>query len=967
MASAREFHTVSPLMVKNLAGEPAMQFQRSSTEDFTPKARNIEEIENAGCITVPAKQRRPRQQDRRGHTARIFVRSEIARPEVAAPRLTETASHLEHQRQKASQSAAQKDEKAQELIRSCLRENRMCKTLEESDLAIIVAAMQYFSFKKKDIVFKQGAEGNYFFVVNSGSFEVDMAGTIINTLKNGDAFGELAILYGCTRTATVTAKEPASAWGVHCDIFRHVLQERMQKYIAENMKFVDSIWLFKLLGSRQREALCEAVNMEDVKAGDRVLTEGEQVTGMYFVKSGSLRCVKGGRVDSTGSFSGGEEVARCETGSIFGERGILYNAPRASTVIAETRCELLCFSVEKLKEVFGEDLSQSLERQIVLSRLEKSPIFSQFPQVQKSTVAQAMLVKEYGPKEIIKEPFWLFIVIGGEISATLGGNPAIFHRGDWYEHDFSAGSDGDSQVLSDIKVGSDGARVRMLTKEAFAQALKDLHIMAGGSAQQASLWMRKMLLVRKVPIFRHLSQDQTDSLVRALVLTEYKKGQRVLTQGEVGTTFYVVASGEVTVKIDGNLVRTLGKNAFFGERALLFAEPRTATVQVASSEVQVWSLEKTACMEIMKGKMFEELVHRIQLQDTKVSLRDLKHIKVIGTGGFGVVRLVEHIRTGMRYALKRCRKENDEVPPDIKQECELLAENDHPFIMHTVKTFETERSIYILSELITGGDLYGAIREIPQVLDREQAQFYTGSLVLVLDQLSSRNIVYRDLKPENVMLDAQGYIKLIDFGIAKKMIDGSTRTFTVIGTPHYMAPEIIKRTTGYGTMVDVWALGVILFEFVVGYLPFAEGMDKPNQICGAVLNGKVEFPRSYTDETGKSLILAMLAKEPEKRIASGVGGYEDIMAHPYFKVGTREGPTPLFDMIMGRQLEPPWVPEGETYCEESDNDQALSDFPELYNDGGESLQKFFEMVQSCICRRCVAPTFRVRSYPSDQW
>merc|ERR1712100_112506 len=130
----------------------------------------------------------------------------------------------------------------------------------------------------------------------------------------------------------------------------------------------------------------------------------------------------------------------------------------------------------------------------------------------------------------------------------------------------------------------------------------------------------------------------------------------------------------------------------------------------------------------------------------------------------------------------------------------------------------------MLQEVIPGGELHAAIRTIPHVLNRAQGQFYTGSLVLVLESLRNRNIVYRDLKPENVMLDAQGYLKLIDFGIAKKLDEHNRRTFTMIGTPHYMAPEVM-RGKGYGTEVDIWSLGVIHFEFVCGFLPFGDDLD----------------------------------------------------------------------------------------------------------------------------------------------
>merc|ERR550525_690618 len=144
-------------------------------------------------------------------------------------------------------------------------------------------------------------------------------------------------------------------------------------------------------------------------------------------------------------------------------------------------------------------------------------------------------------------------------------------------------------------------------------------------------------------------------------------------------------------------------------------------------------------------------------------------------------------------------------------------------------------------EYIDGGELHAAIRSISTVLSRPQAMFYSGSLLLMLEALADRDIVYRDLKPENVMLDSQGYLKLIDFGTAKKLERSSLRTFTMVGTPHYMAPEVM-RGKGYGTEVDVWALGVILYELVVGHLPFGDNLETTADVCKAVLAGVLEFP-----------------------------------------------------------------------------------------------------------------------------
>merc|ERR1711964_426143 len=149
---------------------------------------------------------------------------------------------------------------------------------------------------------------------------------------------------------------------------------------------------------------------------------------------------------------------------------------------------------------------------------------------------------------------------------------------------------------------------------------------------------RKMVLARKVHIFRHLSEEQMNKVVRSFVLQRYRKGAVVIKQGEVGSSFFVIANGEVTMMINGQVVRNLGKNAYLGERALLFDEPRTATVEVSSTEAELWSVEKSTFSQIVKGNMQQELMHRIRLQDTGVTLKDVRHIKVIGAGAAGIVR-----------------------------------------------------------------------------------------------------------------------------------------------------------------------------------------------------------------------------------------------------------------------------------------------------------------------------------------
>lgn len=143
-----------------------------------------------------------------------------------------------------------------------------------------------------------------------------------------------------------------------------------------------------------------------------------------------------------------------------------------------------------------------------------------------------------------------------------------------------------------------------------------------------------------------------------------------------------------------------------------------------------------------------------------------------------------------------------------------------PMMLSFVKSFKDAQHIYFLLEYIKGSELFDVIREIG-VLKKAVGRFYISSLILSVEYLHMKNIIYRDLKPENVMVESDGYLKLIDMGTAKELKQNKGfRTFTIIGTPHYMAPEVMQGK-GYTFAVDIWSLGVLLYEFVCGSLPFA--------------------------------------------------------------------------------------------------------------------------------------------------
>ena len=187
------------------------------------------------------------------------------------------------------------------------------------------------------------------------------------------------------------------------------------------------------------------------------------------------------------------------------------------------------------------------------------------------------------------------------------------------------------------------------------------------------------------------------------------------------------------------------------------------------------------------------------------------------------------------YALKQISKSKidlKQIHSNIETEKRIMLKIDHPFIVKLVKTLKDSNNIYLLMEYINGKELFEVLRDIG-LLGNYEAQFYGASMILVCNYLHHRKIIYRDIKPENILVSENGYIKLIDFGTSKIIFN---RTATVIGTPQYMAPEVIMGE-GYSFSVDYWSIGICLFEFICGEVPFGEKSTDPKEIYEDVIFG----------------------------------------------------------------------------------------------------------------------------------
>jgi serine/threonine protein kinase len=300
----------------------------------------------------------------------------------------------------------------------------------------------------------------------------------------------------------------------------------------------------------------------------------------------------------------------------------------------------------------------------------------------------------------------------------------------------------------------------------------------------------------------------------------------------------------------------------------------------------------------------------------KLSASNVDCVKVIGSGLMGIVRIAKVKNTNFHFALKCLSKVDIEKHNDhnhIEHERTLLSKMNSPFCVSLLGTFQDPDCLFLALELCIGGELFRRLSR-GKTFSCEAARFYTIEIFAALEHVHELGYVYRDLKPENVMLDEEGHCKLVDFGFAT-IPDSQGVMKTNCGTPAYLAPEQLnsKFTNGYTKIVDWWSLGCILYELLAGNTPFCKSnKDTNHEIYLRVLNGSISYP-SFIDSKSKDLISRLCHADVNKRLTEP----QEIRKLEYFNVD--------WNAVLKRKLVPPFIPR----LEVSGDSRYFDQFKEL--------------------------------------
>jgi len=284
---------------------------------------------------------------------------------------------------------------------------------------------------------------------------------------------------------------------------------------------------------------------------------------------------------------------------------------------------------------------------------------------------------------------------------------------------------------------------------------------------------------------------------------------------------------------------------------------------------------------------------------TKMSLSEFQMVRTLGVGSFGRVKYAKWSKDGNMYAVKFMKKHDIiklKQVDHINGERNLMAKIQHMYVVSMIGSFKDDRFVYIVMEVITGGELFTHLRRARKFTD-EQSKFYSAQTGAAFEFCHSKNIIHRDLKPENLLMSGDGYSKLTDFGFAKVVEPGS-RTYTLCGTPEYIAPEVLLNK-GHGKPVDWWTLGILTYEMIVGQPPFCD--EEPMGIYQKILAGKIYFPK-YFDKNAKTLVKKLLTADLSKRYGNLKAGADDIIKHKWFS-------TIAWDKMLLKQVPAPYKPQ----------------------------------------------------------
>jgi len=729
--------------------------------------------------------------------------------------------------------------------------------------------------------------------------------------------GHVPSLHDMAEDFSLEGKDVSAEFSTHCR-FRNIFSAPVAitrdfkapniPKTAEETAFLKTCirdnFIFSGLNSNEFSMLMNAMSTISMEKGKDIIKQGTVGDFFYFLREGKVSYIVDGAV-----------VGHDTKGASFGELALLYHAPRAATVRADTYCDCFCVDQKTFRTILVNNNAKDSKKAVQI--LKKIPFLTKLEDYELNRVANSLTTITFRDGEMItkKGDFGkvFYIVKSGKVLVTdIGSDDINSDDIDKIKHEDKTLKRGDYFGELSLITGNKRSATIYAIGDCVLWCLsrKDFNTKLGNLEDICAKSRARQKLIG-VPIIANakLERFEIEGLASALQVMHFKKGHILAKQGEkVGSAraLYLIISGQVTLTKNGGAVSALKQNDYWGELNLV---AKKGDINYVTAKV----IEETTCHVLSRKsivsiigdmKCFGKLKRQpLKHFDRSVVMDALMKHTILGAGMFGQVWLVSNKKNGEHYALKIQNKreviKHGQVNGVVREK-KIMSKLDHPFLNKLVNSFHDDYNLYLVLGLVQGGELFSMLRKVKSCgLPESSAKFYSACILEALSYMHYRNILFRDLKPENVLIDEHGYCVLVDFGFAKVVLD---KTYTLCGTPLYIAPEIIL-CKGYDKGVDYWALGVLMFEMLMGCSPFYRHKIDQVTLFKRIVDGSFSFPSwCKASDAPKDIISQLLVVNQTDRLGVLANGAEDIRQHIWLSSYNQED-------LLNRKYEAPWLPQ----------------------------------------------------------
>ena len=804
-------------------------------------------------------------------------------------------------------------------IRQLLTNHFRFNNFTEDVIGLILTDLFYFSYEKDKCIYEKDDEGNFFYILAKGEIKIEQSSSSSSTQNNKvkiirgwDCFGELALMSRTKRDETVMTLTDVGIFCLDGENFRESLKRINETRLRERYNFLNTISIFQPLGNISKHSVAEKLKEVTYKQNDKIITYGTVGNSLYIIKNGLVSC----RI-------GQKEIRKLGNNDYFGQNAILIDMKRSCDVVSIGQTIIYEISRDDLKDALGPGYVEVILFSFFENCIDNNKYFKEiFIETRMHDLFNCFRIKRYGYKEHLslnvntdgivnaqqlEKNRRLIFVIDGSVYKTGNNNAELqfyVRKGDVIgEELFKKPS---QQISAELIAYPDcitlESEVHVLCKILKITMLSET-ILRMSTKKQFNIYGRINKL-KRVDLFKHLSVKTLEILANAMVKNKYSYKDIIVKEGSEGESFFLISKGRVRVSVKDKFIRDLESGSCFGEVVLLSSNTkRTATITAIEKKVTCYEISKTEFDKLITDKnIIDYMKKKLALQDTSIELKDLQLVKFLGKGKFGNVNLVHNNK--YIYAIKAVSRKSVDKQKILARyfvnERRIMLALDHPFIIKMVKSLKNKDYCFFLMEFVNGINLDDYLsRRNSSKKKLEETKFYIACMLIILEYLQNKQIAHRDIKPSNIMISDNGYLKMIDFGTAKVLTD---YTHTVIGTPHYISPEILLGK-GYSLSCDFWSVGICMYEIFYGVFPFGEHANEVMEIYKDIVHQELMFPLNSASVVKVNAFIADLLK---KKVNQRICSVQMLKKKPLFDGFD-------WDKIVDFKMTPPFIPKVKDY------------------------------------------------------